>query len=69
MKKQELEKLRQESIKALRKALQEKQEAKFKAKLELKTGQLKNVEKVKNLRKEIAQIATLIREKELKGEK
>lgn len=69
MKKQEFKKLREESIQSLKKTLSVKQEEKLKTQMELKTGQLKNVKRVKSLRKEIAQILTIIREKELKGEK
>lgn len=69
MKKQEFKKLREESILSLKKSLSKEQEEKVRAQMELKTGQLKNVKKVRALRKEIAQILTLIREKELKGEK
>ncbi len=69
MKKQEFVKLREESISSLKKKLNEKRGEKVRAQMELKTGQLKNVKKVRSLRKDIAQILTLIREKELKGEK
>ena len=68
MKKKELEELRQGNIKNLKKVLEKKQLEKIKVKMQLKTGQLKNVKQVWSLRKEIAQILTLIREKEIKGE-
>lgn len=66
MKKQDLEKLWGEKIPTLKKTLEEKKAKRLKATMQLKTGQLKNVKAVWKLKKEIAQIQTLIREKELK---
>lgn len=68
MKRKEFKKLSEEKIATLNQVLQEKQEKKLKALLELKTGQLKNVKEPWRLRREISQIKTLIREKELKEE-
>lgn len=65
MKRQDLEKLRSKSITELRKQLQEEQTKLVNLRMQLAVGKLKNVRAVKLQRKNIAQILTILREKEL----
>lgn len=64
MKKKELIKLRQDSVKDLRKKLQELITKKMQLSAKIAIGKEANVRLVKNLRREIAQILTIIHEKE-----
>lgn len=65
MKKQELKKLSQETIKTLQTKLQELEEELLQKKLRKARKELENRKAPKNLKKDIAQIKTIIREKEL----
>ena len=69
MKKKDLQSLRSKSIEDLRKMVSEKKDEANEAFLKTKAGQEKNLKKVKNLRTDIAQILTLIKEKEIIEEK
>ncbi|MBU0569633.1 50S ribosomal protein L29 [Patescibacteria group bacterium] len=65
MKKKDLQNTRTKKIEALEKLAGEKKLEFIKIKLAMKVGKEKNSRKAKNLRREIAQILTIIREKEL----
>lgn len=65
MKKKDLKTLRNKSKQDLRKTLIERQENLAKSYIKMKGGQEKNLKKSWRLRKDIAQILTLIREKEM----
>ena len=65
MKKRELQGLRAKETVELKKLLPEKKVEWVKAKTGLKASKEKNLKKAKNLSKEIAQISTIIREKEI----
>ena len=65
MKTKDLKSLKIKKTDELKKILSEKLELLAKIKLDMVTGKEKNLKKVKNLRREIAQVFTLIREKEL----
>jgi ribosomal protein L29 len=65
MKKKELEGLRNKKIDELKKLVDKKRQEKLLVYSKMKAGQEKNLKKVKNLRCDIAQILTIIREKEL----
>lgn len=67
MKKNEIEKLRTEKLKDFNKTVNEKRLELIKVKASIKTSREKNLKKAKNLRRDIAQMLTLIREKELIG--
>lgn len=58
--------LLEKSITELKQLLKEVQTEWVKLKMDLEGGKLKNVHLTKNKRKEIAQIKTILREKELK---
>lgn len=65
MKKRELKALRDKNRVDLKKTLTERQENLAKSYIGMKSGQEKNLKKSWRLRKDIAQILTLIREKEM----
>lgn len=65
MKKKELKDLKAKEAYELNKLLGEKRVEFTKNSLDLKVGREKNLKKVKNLRRDIAQILTIIREKEI----
>lgn len=65
MKKKDLSKLKEKSIKDLRKMVEEKKKEAQETFAKIKGGQEKNVKKFKSLRKDIAQILTLIGEKQI----
>jgi len=65
MKKKDLQSVRIKKIETLKKLAGEKKMELVKIKLAMKVGKEKNFKKAKNLRREIAQILTIIREKEL----
>jgi large subunit ribosomal protein L29 len=67
MKKKELNDLRNKSDDQLKKMLDKKKLDVMKIKAKLKVAKEKNLKRVKNLKKEISQIRTVIREKELMG--
>ena len=66
MKKKELKTLKTKSSKDLEKSLEKKRIEVLKTTLKIKAGEEKNVKKGKNLRIDIAQILTILKEKELK---
>lgn len=75
MKKKELESLRKKDIKELTKMLEDKRKEYLLSYNQVKAGQEKDTRKPTNIRKEVAQILTTIKEKDiieetrLKGEK
>ncbi len=68
MKKKEFTELRGKDIKALRKLVFEKKTEAVKTKIGMSGGKEKNLKAFRNLRREIAQILTLIKEKEIAAE-
>jgi ribosomal protein L29 len=68
MKKKEINNLRSKKVKELIKMLNKKRTEAMQIKAKLKVSKEKDLKKVKNLRRDIAQIKTVIREKELIGE-
>jgi len=69
MKKSELNLLRQKDLKELRGLVEEKKKEAVKLFAKIKSGKEKNVKSLKILRKDIARILTIIREKEILQEK
>lgn len=65
MKTKEFKDLRNKEVKDLTKMLNEKRNSLRKIVLEIKTGSEKNIKKGNNIRKEIAKILTLIKEKNI----
>lgn len=65
MKKEELKKLRAKDMKELEKVLNESQKQLGESSLKIVGAKEKNLKKVRNLRRDIAQILTIVREKEL----
>lgn len=65
MKKNDLATLRQKEVKDLEKMLKEKKAEVAKTEINTVAGKEKNVKKANNLRREISQILTLIREREI----
>ena len=65
MKKNDLATLRQKEVKDLEKMLKEKKADVAKTEVNTVAGKEKNVKKANNLRREISQILTLIREREI----
>lgn len=63
MKKKDLQDLKTKSIEFLKKEIQNKMKSKNEFKIERDTNKAKNVHKIRALRREIAQITTLINEK------
>ncbi len=68
MKRKDLIKLREKSQKELEKVVKEKKLELLKIGADLKANREKNFKKAKNLRHELAQVLTIIREKELMEE-
>lgn len=68
MKKKELIQLRKKSVKDLTVEAQKLREEISKAHIELAVGNVKNVRQVKNLRRDLAQILTILREKQIETE-
>lgn len=68
MKKKELIQLRKKSVKDLTVEAQKLREELSKAHIELAVGNVKNVRQVKNLRRDLAQILTILREKQIEAE-
>ena len=64
MKKNDIADLRKKELKELEKMLEDKNMQMYKARTDVKTGKEKNLKKAKNIKREIALIATLVREKE-----
>ena len=65
MKKKDLKDLRTKKIAELDKLVIKKKQESVMASAKMKTGQEKKIKKVKNLKREIAQILTIIREKQI----
>jgi len=65
MKKKELKDIRSKKIVELDKLVAKKKQESIIANAKMKTGQEKKIKKVKNLKHEIAQIMTIIREKQI----
>ena len=65
MKKKELNKLREKSIKQLQTLVDKKKLELVKIQSKMKVGKEKNLKSTKNLKRDVAQILTIIREKEL----
>lgn len=65
MKKKEFKELKNREIKELEKKVDEKRSEFLKIKISIKSSGEKNLKKARILRKEIAQILTLIKEKEI----
>ena len=61
----ELQQIRQEKVEKLLGQLKSKELELAKMRLELTTGKLKNFRKISALRKEIAQIKTVLKEREI----
>jgi large subunit ribosomal protein L29 len=57
-------KLRELSVEELRSQLEDAREGYFKARFQLATGQLKNTSSLRQARREIARLATLLAERE-----
>ena len=69
MKRNKLREARGKNLSELSEDLTEVKEKLLKTKLEILTGKLKNTRSLKNLRREKAQIETLLKEKTDQGEK
>lgn len=69
MKKKDLQSLRSKSIKELKKTVTDKKLEASEVFVKIKSGQEKDLKKVKNLRTDIAQILTVIKEKEIMDKK
>ena len=65
MKQKELNNLRSKDLMELKKIVQEKNVESIKSKAETKVGKEKNLKKSANIRRDMAQILTIMREKEL----
>lgn len=65
MKKRELQELRNKKMAELDKIVVKKRQESVMANAKMKTGQEKKIKKVKNLKHEIAQVMTIIREKQI----
>lgn len=68
MKRRDLKELRTKEGKELNDLLAKKQGELGEARIKVRTGDVKNVKTGKNIRHDIAQLKTLLREKELGGE-
>jgi ribosomal protein L29 len=65
MKKKDLTDLRNKKINELEKLVSKKRNELINTYAKIKAGQEKNLKKAKNIRRDVAQILTIIREKEL----
>lgn len=65
MKKKDIQDLRNKKIVELDKIVIKKRQESIMADVKTRTGQEKKIKKVKNLKREIAQILTIIREKQI----
>ena len=68
MKKKDLQAFKDKKIEDLRKVVSDKQMEISKVVTEMYAGKEKNLKKTKNLKRELAQVLTLLRQKELEGE-
>jgi ribosomal protein L29 len=66
MKKKELKSIRAKEEKEIKKILDDKRKSAVELYAKMKVGQEKNLRKVKMLRRDISQILTILREKEIK---
>ena len=66
MKKKQLKSIRAKEEKELKKILDDKRKSASELYAKMKVGQEKNLKKVKMLRRDISQILTILREKEIK---
>jgi len=69
MKKREIKELRVQSVEVLEKKLAELRKKQLEAAVNISAGRERNVRTAKNLRREIAQVMTVINEKKQKGGK
>lgn len=69
MKKTDLKSWRGKKVEELKKVVIEKRLLTLKTMVKVKAGQEKNLKKAKNLKKELAQMLTIIRESEIIGNK
>lgn len=67
MKKSDLQQLRGLDLNSLVKLAEEKKSALLKLRIDLTMGKLKNIAQIRKLKKEIAQILTIINEKKSKN--
>ncbi len=67
MKKRDLNDIRKKDAADLQKLLEGKQQELAKSRLDIKIARESNLKKAKNLRRDLAQIATYLREKEYAG--
>lgn len=67
MKKSDLQQLKGLDLNSLVKLVEEKKSALLKLRIDLTMGKLKNISQIRKLKKEIAQILTIINEKKLKN--
>lgn len=65
MKAKELETIRDNDVKTLKEKAEELKQELFNLRFQLATGQLENPMRIKEVKKSIAQIKTIIREKEI----
>lgn len=68
MKKKDLQAFKDKKIEDLRKVVSDKQAEILKVVTQMYAGKEKNLKKTKNLKRELAQVLTLLRQKELEGE-
>jgi len=68
MKKKELKSIRAKEEKEIEKILDDKRKSASELYAKIKVGQEKNLKKVKMLRRDISQILTILKEKEIKRE-
>lgn len=67
MKKSDLQQLKGLDLNSLVKLVEEKKSALLKLRIDLTMGKLKNISQIRKIKKEIAQILTIINEKNLKN--
>lgn len=67
MKAKEMEMMRENDISTLKSKVDELKQELFNLRFQLATGQLENPMRIKEVKKSIAQIKTIIREKEIKS--
>ncbi len=67
MKAKEMETMRENDISTLKSKVDELKQELFNLRFQLATGQLENPMRIKEVKKSIAQIKTIIREKEIKS--
>lgn len=67
MKAKELETMREDDVKSLTEKVDELKQELFNLRFQLATGQLENPMRIKEVKRSIAQIKTIIREKEIES--